>query len=272
MYPKLFELGPFTVYTYGVLLAVSYLLGLKMAMSRAKTRGLDANRVLDLGIYIIIAALVGAKALLLVVDFNVYWSNPQEILSLLRSGGVFYGGLILAVAVAFWYIPRHGMPFWTTTDVFAPGIALGHITGRLGCFAAGCCYGRPTDVSWGVVFTNPLAAAQVGTPLGIRLHPTQLYEAGAELLILILLLATERRGRRFPGRTFWLYMFLYAVSRYIIEIYRGDPRGVVPVLGVSTSQFISLVLGPLSLLMLLWLSRTLPTAPQETRHRRRAAA
>ena len=86
--------------------------------------------------------------------------------------------------VAFWYIAKHRMPFWTTCDVFAPGIALGHVTGRLGCFAAGCCYGKPTDVPWAVIFTNPLAAANVGTPLGIPLHPTQLYEAGAELLIL----------------------------------------------------------------------------------------
>jgi phosphatidylglycerol:prolipoprotein diacylglycerol transferase len=272
VYPKLFELGPFTVYSYGVLLAVSYLLGLWMAVARGKKRGLDSNRVLDLGIYIIIAALVGAKLLLLIVDFDQYSKQPADILSLLRSGGVFYGGLILAVVVAFRYIATHKMPMWTTCDVFAPGIALGHVTGRLGCFAAGCCYGKPTDVSWGVVFTNPLAAAQVGTPLGIRLHPTQLYEAGAELLILGLLLATEGRGRRFPGRTFWLYMLLYAISRYVIEIYRGDPRGVVPFLDVSTSQFISLVLGPLSLIMLVWLSRTLPTAPQETRHRRRAAA
>jgi phosphatidylglycerol:prolipoprotein diacylglycerol transferase len=272
VFPELFSLGPITVYTYGVLLAVSYLVGLKLAMSRAKSRHLDKSRVLDLGIYIIIAALVGAKLLLLVVDFDVYWNNPRELLSLLRSGGVFYGGLILAVAVAFWYIARHRLPFWTTCDVFAPGIALGHVTGRLGCFAAGCCYGRPTDVPWGVIFTDPLAAANVGTPLGIRLHPTQLYEAGAELLILVLLLTTERKGRPFPGRTFWSYMFLYAVSRYIIEIYRGDPRGVVPFLDISTSQFISLILGPLSLVMLVWLSRTLPTAPQEARHRRRAAA
>ena len=272
MYPKLFELGPFTVYTYGVLLAASYLLGLWMAMRRAKKRGLDSNRVLDLGIYIIIAALVGAKLLLFIVDYKVYLESPREIVSLLRSGGVFYGGLILAVAVAFRYILKHGMPLWTTCDVFAPAIALGHVTGRLGCFAAGCCYGKPTDVSWGVIFTDPLAAAQVGTPLGIRLHPTQLYEAGAELLILGLLLATETRGRKFPGRTFWLYMLLYAISRYIIEIYRGDPRGVVPLLDVSTSQLISLILGPLSLVMLLWLSRTMPTAPQEARHRRRAAA
>ena len=270
MYPELFSLGPVTVYTYGVLLAASYLLGLRLAMSRAKHWGLDANRVLDLGIYIIIAALVGAKLLLLVVDFDQFRRSPGELLSLARSGGVFYGGLILAVSVAFWYIAKHRMPFWTTCDVFAPGIALGHVTGRLGCLAAGCCYGRPTDVAWGITFTNPLAASVVGTPLNIRLHPTQLYEAGAELLILILLLVTERRGRPFSGRTFWGYMLLYAISRYIIEFYRGDPRGML--LGMSTSQVISLVLAPLSLAMLAWLARTSPETPQAQGQRRRVAA
>jgi phosphatidylglycerol:prolipoprotein diacylglycerol transferase len=270
VYPELFKVGPFTVYTYGVLLAASYLLGLRLAMWRAKKWGLDPNRVLDLGIYIIIAALVGAKLLLLVVDFDQF-SNPRELLNLARLGGVFYGGLILAVAVAFWYIHRHRMPFWTTCDVFAPGIALGHVTGRLGCLAAGCCYGKPTEMPWGIVFNNPLAAANVGTPLGIPLHPTQVYEAGASLIILVVLLATERLGRRFAGRTFWSYMFLYAVSRYIIEIYRGDPRGTVFGL-FSTSQFISIVLAPLSLVMLFWLSRGTIGDPEQASKRRRVAA
>ena len=270
VYPELFKVGPFTVYTYGVLLAASYLLGLRLAMWRAKKWGLDPNRVLDLGIYIIIAALVGAKLLLLVVDFDQF-KDPRELLNLARLGGVFYGGLLLAVAVAFWYIARHRMPFWTTCDVFAPGIALGHVTGRLGCLAAGCCYGKPTDLPWGITFTNPLAAANVGTPLGIPLHPTQLYEAGAALIIVTILLVTERRGRAFAGRTFWLYMFLYAISRYIIEMYRGDPRGTV--FGVfSTSQFISIVLGPLSLAMLFWLSRQAPQTPEQASKRRRVAA
>ena len=270
MYPELFSIGPVTIYTYGVLLAASYLLGLWLAMHRAKRWGLDANRVLDLGIYIIIAALIGAKLLLLVVDFDQFSSSPADFLSLARSGGVFYGGLILAVVVAFWYIARHRLPFWTTCDVFAPGIALGHVTGRLGCLAAGCCYGTPTDVPWAITFTNPLAAANVGTPLGIPLHPTQVYEAGAELLILILLLTTERKGRPFVGRTFWAYMFLYAVSRFIVEIYRGDPRGEM--FGFSTSQVISLVLAPLSLVMLIWLAKTAPTTPQQTRRERKIAA
>jgi phosphatidylglycerol:prolipoprotein diacylglycerol transferase len=281
VYPELFNIGPFTVlsytlgpvtvYSYGVLLAVSYLLGLQFARWRARQWGLDARRVLDLGIYIIIAALIGAKLLLLVVDFDQFRRSPADLMSLARSGGVFYGGLILAVLVAFWYVHKHRLPLWTTCDVFAPGIALGHVTGRLGCLAAGCCYGRPTTLPWGITFTNPLAAANVGTPLGIPLHPTQAYEAGAELLILIVLLATERRGRPFAGRTFWGYMFLYAVSRYIIENYRGDPRGTV--FGVfSTSQFISLLLAPLSLAMLVWLSKTAPTAPQEMLRRRKAAA
>src|SRR6185436_7948996 len=158
MHPILFSLpwslprfGPITVYTYGVLLAAAYLLGLQLAMVRARKRNLDATRVMDLGIYIIISALIGAK-LLLVTDFQTFRNNPAELFSLFRSGGVFYGGLILAVAVALVYIRRVGLPLWTTTDVFAPGIALGHVVGRFGCFFAGCCYGKPTTLPWGITF------------------------------------------------------------------------------------------------------------------------
>src|SRR3954454_13731650 len=180
MYPRLLELRPITVYTYGVLLAAAYLLGLKFAMGRAKARGLDAVRVLDLGIYIIISALVGAKLLLLITDFRTFRPDPAELLTLARSGGVFYGGLILAVAVALWYIRRVGLPLWTTCDVFAPGIALGHVIGRFGCLFAGCCYGRETHVPWAITFHDEFARANVGTPLNTPLHPTQIYEAGAE--------------------------------------------------------------------------------------------
>src|ERR1700682_5222597 len=165
MHPRLFELpwsipylGPITVYTYGVLLAAAYLLGLQFAMVRARRRDLDATRVMDLGIYIIISALIGAKLLLLVTDFQTFRSNPAELLSLARSGGVFYGGLILAVGVALVYIRRVGLPLWTTCDAFAPGIPRGHVVGRFGCLFAGCCFGKPTKLPWGITFTDSFAA------------------------------------------------------------------------------------------------------------------
>ncbi len=176
-------------------------------------------------------------------------SHPGELLSLVRAGGVFYGGLILAFVVGVWLMRRYRLPVWATADLYAPGIALGHVIGRMGCLLAGCCYGRPTDLPWGLTFTDPVAAANVGTPLNTPLHPTQLYDAGAELLILIILLAFERRGRTFHGRTFWLYILLYAASRFVIEMFRGDPRGMV--FGVSTSQVVSLLLLPAALVMLI---------------------
>jgi phosphatidylglycerol:prolipoprotein diacylglycerol transferase len=251
MHPILFEFGNWPVYSYGVLLAAAYLAALQLAVVRARREGLDGSKVMDLGIYLIIAALVGAKLMLVAVDFNYFMSQPGELLSLVRAGGVFYGGLIAAVAVAFWLVRRYGLPIWTTADLFAPGIALGHVIGRLGCLLAGCCYGRPTDVPWAITFTDPVAAANVGTPLGVPLHPTQIYDAGAELLIMIVLLATERKGRVFAGRTFWLYILLYGVSRFIVEYFRGDDRGSM--MGLSTSQFISVVAVPLAVGMLLWL-------------------
>ena len=262
MHPILFEAGGLTIYSYGVLLAAAYLLGLQFALMRARSRGLPSQQVMDLGIWIIISALVGAKLLLLIVDFDQFTANPRDLLSLARSGGVFYGGLIAAVAVALIYLRRHKLPLWTTTDVFAPGIALGHIVGRLGCLLAGCCFGKPASVPWAITFKDPAAMANVGTPLGIPLHPTQLYEAGAEAVILVFLLLFERRGRPFPGRTFWSYMLLYGISRFIVEFYRGDNRGMV-FDTLSTSQFVSLLLVPLSIVMLILLSRRM----SPTRHR-----
>ncbi|MCR4374069.1 MAG: prolipoprotein diacylglyceryl transferase [Acidobacteria bacterium] len=255
MHPILFEIGGWPVYSYGVLLAAAYLIGLQLGVVRARRAGVDPARIMDLGIYLIIAALVGAKLMLVAVDFDYFRQNPGEILSLVRAGGVFYGGLIAAVAVGLWLVRKYKLPVWSTADLMAPGIALGHVVGRFGCLMAGCCYGRPTDVPWAITFTDPAAAANVGTPLGIPLHPTQMYDAGAELIILGLLLFTERKGRRFAGRTFWAYLLLYGISRFVIEFYRGDiNRGTIGG-ALSTSQFISALLVPLSLAMLVYLRR-----------------
>ena len=270
MFPKLFDLGPVGIYTYGVLLASAYLTGLWFATVRAGARGLDRDRITDLGIYIIISALVGAKLLLIIVEFDHYRQNPVDIWTILRSGGVFYGGLITSVGVTFWYIRRHSLPVWTTCDAFTPGIVLGQAVGRIGCLMAGCCYGKPTELPWGITFTNPLAAANVGTPLGVSLHPTQLYESGAALLILGGLLLAERGGKGFAGRTFWTYLLLYPTARFIIEFYRGDPRGTVFDL-VSTSQFVSLLLIPTSIVMLIVLGRSGTPEPTQTEAHARAA-
>jgi phosphatidylglycerol---prolipoprotein diacylglyceryl transferase len=267
MHPLLFEIGGIPVYTYGVLLAAAYLLGLQFAIVRAQSRGLNRDRVMDLGIWIIVSALVGAKLLLLMVEWDIYKSNPREMVTLLRSGGVFYGGLIAAVVVAFAYMWRHRMPIWSVSDVFAPGIALGHAVGRLGCLFAGCCYGRPTTVPWAITFHNETAQV-ASSHLNRPLHPTQLYESAAELLILGVLLMLERRGRSFPGRTFWAYMLLYGVSRFIIEFYRGDVRGAVGML--STSQFVSVLIVPLSIIMLIYLSRQRSPEPNAAAARRAA--
>ena len=150
-----------------MLLASAYLIGLWMAVRRARAAGVDGNKVMDLLIWVIIAALVGAKALLFIVDFNHFTSSWQEFTTLLRSGGVFYGGLIAAIAVCIYLLRKHRLPLWTSGDLFAPGIALGYMVGRLGCLMAGCCYGKPTNVPWAITFTDPVANFNVGTPLNV---------------------------------------------------------------------------------------------------------
>lgn len=260
MYPKLFDFGEITLWgrtfqpilhTYGFLLAVGFLIALKLAAWRAKKIGVETRMTMDLGLYILISALVGAKLLLLVVDWEHYQHDPW---SLLRSGGIFYGGLMAAILTALWYCWKHRLPAWRMADVLAPAIALGHGIGRLGCFAAGCCYGKPTGSFLGITFTDDYAHQIVGVPLGIALHPTQLYEAGAEFLIFGFLMWLSTR-KRFDGQVFWTYVGLYAVARFIIELYRGDPRGFVFEGALSTSQLIGLFLLGASLIALVVLRK-----------------
>lgn len=255
MFPQLFDFGEITVWgrtfhpilhTYGLLLAVGFLVALNLAARRAKSIGVETRMTMDLGLYILISALVGAKLLLVIVNWEHMEHDPW---SLLRSGGVFYGGLIGAIVTALWYFRKHRLPAWKMADILAPSIALGHGIGRLGCFAAGCCYGKPTTSILGVTFTSDYAHQIVGVPLGVALHPTQLYEAGAEFLIFGFLLWLSTR-KRFDGQVFWTYVGLYAASRFVIELYRGDPRGFVFDGALSTSQLIGLLMLALSLFSL----------------------
>jgi phosphatidylglycerol:prolipoprotein diacylglycerol transferase len=234
--------GPFTLHTYGVLLAIAFLAGLFVASRQAKKAGLDSARITDMAVWVLIAGLLGAKLLLVLVDWRFFSGNPGELWTLLKSGGVFYGGLIGGIVVAWWYIRRHELPGWQVVDVLAPGVVIGQAIGRLGCFCAGCCWGQPATVPWAVTFTDVYSARAVGTPLDSPLHPSQIYESLAAFLILAFLLWLAPR-KKFHGQVFLTYVALYSLARFGLEFLRGDPdrgswfRGVL-----STSQLIAIVL------------------------------
>lgn len=246
MYPELFRIGNFPINTYGVLLALALMAGILISARVGERDGLPRERFYDLCLWMVLGAIVGSKILLLWTE-PVYRENPLHLISLdfLRSGGVFYGGLIGAIIVAYIGVRRYGLPWWKTADAGACGIALGQTIGRLGCFSAGCCWGKPTDAWCGVKFTEQ-GHEITGVPIDAHLHPTQLYESGATLLILFFLLWLHRR-KRFSGQVFLSYAMLYSVVRFIIEFYRDDPRGDIAGLttltGLSSSQMISIVMG-----------------------------
>jgi phosphatidylglycerol:prolipoprotein diacylglycerol transferase len=239
VHPELFRIGSLALPTYGVLLAIGFVASLWLLRRRAALYGLSPDTLSDLGIWILLSGLLGAKVLLVVVDWPHYVTSLHAFGELLRSAGVFYGGLIGAILAAVVLIRKKGIPFWTLTDAAAPCVALGQAVGRLGCFSAGCCWGRETHVPWAITFTNPIAERNVGVPLGVPLHPTQIYEALGTALLCVLLIAFEKR--RFPGETFARYLLGYAVLRGTIEIFRGDPRGTVLSNALSTSQFIAIL-------------------------------
>ena len=254
MYPEIFRIGSFPINTYGVLLALAFLAALLTAARLAGRDGLARERVYDLGLWMLLAAIVGSKVLMLFTEPE-YREDPSRLISLdfLRSGGVFYGGFVAAVIAGYFLIRRYHLPWWKTADAFAPGIALGNAIGRQGCFAAGCCWGKPTTMPWGVEFTE--AGNQVtGVPLGVHLHPTQLYESFGALLIFFFLLWLHRR-KRFSGQVILFYALLYAVMRFTIEFFRDDPRGdilgLTTLTGLSTSQMLSLIIGVTGLVFLI---------------------
>jgi phosphatidylglycerol:prolipoprotein diacylglycerol transferase len=255
MFPRLIQIGSFYLPTYGVILAIAYLVGSWMLRRKARAEGLPEQKIFDFSLYVLAAAILGAKALLVIVEWRHYVSNPRSLVEVLRSGGVFYGGLIAATAVGIWYMKKHRLPAWKVADMGAPSIALGEAIGRWGCFAAGCCYGKPTDGPLGVRFTDPFAHEAVGTPLDVPLHPTQLYLSVNAFLIFLILQWAYRR-RTFDGEVFWLYVLLYAITRGLIENFRGDSvRGFLIPGVLSTSQFIGLVAAAAAVGMLVFLSR-----------------
>jgi phosphatidylglycerol:prolipoprotein diacylglycerol transferase len=254
MHPILIKLGPFELPTYGVLLAIGLALAIVLASRRARLVDLPGERIADLALWIVLWGLVGAKILLAVTEPSVYLTSLAGWWALVRAGGVFYGGFIGAVLAAVVLLRRYRLPFLPVADVLAPSVALGHFFGRLGCFSAGCCYGAQCSSPLGVVFTSPVAHQVSGTPLGVPLYPTQLFEAAFNLLNYFFLAWLFRR-RFAPGTVLAAYVIGYGTARFIIEFYRGDAdRGFVLNGLLSTSQAIALVMVPLAIVLLIWVN------------------
>lgn len=254
MFPILFRLGPFTIYSYGFFVILGVATGIVLVIVRAKAEGISLSfeRLVDLFFYCILSAMIGARGLYVLNHLEHFLKHPLAIFNLSEGGLVFYGGLLLAAGVSFIYMRRHRLPIWKIADLVAPSLALGIAFGKIGCFLAGCCYGKETSLPWAVTFRNPNSLARLNTPL----HPVQLYESIINLAIsFFLILIVKEKRMPFEGGRFWLFIFLYSGTRFFTEMVRGDPRGVFLYTPLSVSQGIGLFLVILSLFMLIYLKK-----------------
>lgn len=224
--------------TYGVVYAAAVLVAWIWFMRRAATLDVDRERAFNLTFYTILAGLIGAKLTLVIVDWRYYLDDPAQLLGTLRSAGVLMGGVLAGSLTCALYASRHGMPVMALGDAAAAPLALAQSVGRLGCFAAGCCYGVESHGPFAVTFTDPAAQAQTGVELGVPRVPTQLVQMTSDLILAVVLTwLWRRRAGRPDGQVFWIYVGLYSVSRGIIELWRGDvQRGLYLGGHVSTSQ------------------------------------
>jgi phosphatidylglycerol---prolipoprotein diacylglyceryl transferase len=220
VHPLLCQVGPLKIYTYGLFIALGLLVGLSLAIKEAKRRGFDPQAILDIVFYTVLAGIIGARIFYVAQNFSFYKENLLGVVKIWEGGLVFQGGLIVAIPLALVLIKKKNLSFWQIFDVLAPYIALGQAFGRIGCFFAGCCYGKPTNLPWAVTFTDPKTLALAGIPL----HPTQLYSSLA-LFLVFLILILLRKHTKFSGQLSCLYLILDSSFRFCIEFFRGDPRG-----------------------------------------------
>lgn len=245
MFPILFQipdwfplLGGKALHVYGVMTAVGFLSGLFWVRYEAKRVHINPEKLMDLFFCVVLAAVIGARILFVFVSVPQWWEDPLVFFRVWEGGLVFYGGMIAAVLTSVWYLHKHHIPFLPVADIFAPGLALGHAFGRIGCFAASCCYGREAPGSWwSVIFPHTDFSI---APVGIPLYNTQLMES-FWLFFIFLFLFFFRKRKRFDGEIFLLYLIFYPILRIVIETFRGDQIRGIFWWGVSTSQMISIV-------------------------------
>ena len=249
MHPIFLKLGPLTIHTYGLMLALGAALALWLLGRLAKKSGLDQEKVLNLAMWVLISGIAGSRLAFVLLEPRHFLARPWHIFFIWDGGLVFYGGLAGGLLAGVLLI-RHGkLALWPVLDCFAPALALGQAFGRLGCFAAGCCYGLPDDGWCAVVFSDPNTLA----PKGVPIYPTQLFHA-AELFALTGFLLWLWPRRRFAGQIFCAYGLAHGVARVVIEQFRGDWRGAPVFWGLAPTAVVALLLALLSACGLLYLA------------------
>ncbi len=261
MHPVLFEIGPLTIYSYGVMLALAFVVGIALAMGSAKREGVPTNTILDLSLISLITGIIGARILFVLLNLDYYSRHPLETIMFWQGGLVYYGGIILGVSCAILFLKIRKASIWKVVDICTPSLALGQAIGRIGCFLNGCCFGKP--ISWGVKFPPGSMASyeqfssgliRSASEYSLPVHPAQLYSS-LNALIIFLILIVVRRRKGFNGEIFWLYLLLYTITRFGIEFLRGDDRGPAFFGSYSISQLLGIWVFILSLIMLGALSR-----------------
>jgi len=234
MFPDLFSIGPMTLHTYGLFMAVGFTVGILVAIKIGKAQGIKSHLVMDMGLIMILLAIIGSRLAYVLMNFSHYRTHPMAILRIWEGGLVFSGGIVAVALVMSWYFKRHHLSLWTMGDLWAPSIAIGQGIGRIGCFMAGCCYGKPTDLKWGVVFTHPNSLA----PQNISLHPTQVYASLSGLIIFVVLIILHTK-KQFEGQVFLWFLILHSTARLLVERFRGDDLGSVLGTEMSATQLVT---------------------------------
>ncbi|MEA3560307.1 MAG: prolipoprotein diacylglyceryl transferase [Candidatus Omnitrophota bacterium] len=229
MHPILFKIGPVSIYSYGVMVAVAVIIALYLARRQALKNNVNPEIILDLGIYALISGIIGARLLYILTNIRHYLIQPLEIVMLNHGGLVSYGGIIVGSLIGIFFLKKRNLPVLKITDMVIPYVALGQAIGRIGCFLNGCCYGRPTNVSWGVYFPGS----------SLTLHPTQAYFC-LNALVIFLILRIIQEAKRFDGQVLIFYFIFYPFGRFFIEFFRGDTPRII--FGLFTlSQIISII-------------------------------
>jgi len=248
MHPILLHIGPITIYTYGFCAALALLIAMGFLHYQAGKMELPRDPLMNLFFYSVIAGIVGSRIFYVLLYLPMYLENPLEIFMLWKGGLVFYGGFLCGLAFALIYIKKQKLPAGKVFDIVAVGAPLAHSIARIGCFFAGCCYGKPSNLPWAVTFNHPETLAH---PTGVCLHPTQLYNSLGNFTIFLILFLLSRSGR-FPGKLFFIYLLIYGLFRSFIEIFRADRRGAPLFDFLSTSQTIGLAAAAFSAICLIF--------------------